>query len=191
MSFEEENQKKRERDGRHKNVIKWYTAKESDEVFYVGDLEMQDPYGDGHVYTPSKKQLEDMEAKERAAIGQVDQDFEASEDSEPLSEQTAEGTSDSSSGEMTEEERIANEIYQRLMAEAAADERAKQAEIDALRAQQEATSDDYNEATGSYSGLYGKKPMSESEADALQSIMNQNSSYTKSIEDLIKENQES
>lgn len=191
MSFEEENQKKRERDGRHKNVIKWYTAKESDEVFYVGDLEMQDPYGDGHVYTPSKKQLEDMEAKERAAMGQVDQDFEASEDSEPLSEQTAESTSDSSSGEMTEEERIANEIYQRLMAEAAADERAKQAEIDALRAQQEATSDDYNEATGSYSGLYGKKPMSESEADALQSIMNQNSSYTKSIEDLIKENQES
>lgn len=191
MSFEEENQKKRERDGRHKNIIKWYTAKESDEVFYVGDLEMQDPYGDGHVYTPSKKQLEDMEAKERAAMGQVDQDFEASEDSEPLSEQTAEGTSDSSSGEMTEEERIANEIYQRLMAEAAADERAKQAEIDAIRAQQEATSDDYNEATGSYSGLYGKKPMSESEADALQSIMNQNSSYTKSIEDLIKENQES
>jgi hypothetical protein len=47
----------------------------------------------------------------------------------------------------------AEEICGRLQAEAAADEAAKQAQIDA--ALQEVQAQDYNETTGSYSGAYG------------------------------------
>lgn len=190
MSFEKEIEKKRIEEERRKNIIKWYAANCSDEVCYVGSLDLQDPYSGAHIYVPSKQHLEEIEAKESAAREQMSQIKDAEEQGSQLVIE-----SESSSSGMSEEElRIANEIYQRLMDEAAADERAKQAEIEALMQQVEASetepsSADYNAETGSYSGLYGKKPMSQDEEDALAAIMGQNSSYTKSIEDIIKENQ--
>lgn len=184
MSFEEENEKKRNRDERKKNVVKRYRVNCSDEVFYVGSLDLLDPYSGEHVYTPSKKQLEDLETKELMASEQSD-DFQ---DNSFQDETATIPTTDAPSAAADEEMLLANEIYQRLMAEAAADESAKQAEIEALLREQEASSEDYNEATGSYSGLYGKKPMTQSEEDALASIMGANSSFNKSIEDLIAEN---
>ena len=71
--------------------------------------------------------------------------------------------------EMSEEERenlrAAEEILARLNAEAAADEAAKQAEIDAAKA-------GYNATTGSYSGGYGQgQEMNESEREMVDQIM--------------------
>lgn len=195
--FEAENEEKRNRDGRKKNLIKSYNANCSDEVFYVGSLDLNDPYSGSPIYVPSKQYLADIEAKEREAREQMDQIKEAENNGvtvDVIADDTSSANSGSATGSsgMSEEElRIANEIYQRLLDEAAADELAKQAEIDAIRQAQEekeATDSAYNASTGSYSGLYGKTPMSQDEADALASIMNNNSSYTKSIEDLFMEN---
>ena len=181
VSFEASNEEIRSRDFRKKNLIKWNVVNQSEEPFHVGSLELQDPYGDGPVYTPSKEYLAEIEEKEKTARQQI-------EDMSNGDADIKEEVFDSSA--MSEEElNLANEIYQRLMNEAAADEMAKQAEIEAIKMQQEATSADYNAETGSYSGLYGKKPMNQDEADALASIMNTNSSYSKSIEELILENQ--
>lgn len=185
FSFEKENIKKRKQ--KESNVIKRYNIAERS--FQVGTLDTLDPYSGTPIYAP----VEESVAEEAFEVDEMGYDLDRMEpvsDSQNATE--TQGTEDSvfDSSQMSSEELdLANEIYQRLMNEAAADERAKQEEIEALKREQEATSADYNAETGSYSGLYGKKPMNDAEAEALASIMNTNSSFTKSIEDLIKENQ--
>lgn len=197
MSFEKDNEERRKKEELKKNMLKWYGVKCSDEPYYIGSLDLVDPYSGEHIYVPSEQYLNYIDAKERKeqedALNQSTM-YSESEDNTSNSDDNSANDLALGSSDMSEEElKIANEIYERLMKEAAADEMARQAEIDAARrACEEAEAADegaYNASTGSYSGLYGKKPMSDSEADALASIMNQNSSYTKSIEDLIKENQ--
>lgn len=181
MPFEKENEERRKKEQIHANLLKWYGVKCLDEVFYVGSPSLNDPYSGTPIYVPPKAVLENIEAVEPETTDNI-ADMSSAEPS------TSDVTSDVSDAELE----LANEIYQRLMAEAAADEMAKQTQIENLLREQElkeGSAQDYNAATGSYSGLYGKKPMNESEADALANIMNQNSSYTKSIEDLIRENQ--
>lgn len=208
-SFELENEEIRNRDSRRHNVIKRYGVNNEDEVFYVGSLDLLDPNSGKPIYVPSKQQLEDMEFREKEAA-ELSEDFPVSdnlgfETEYEMDFSIDEGSKDSTSSDAevfdsssmsAEDLDLANEIYARLMAEAAADEAAKQAEIEAIRRETEAAESepevsdaDFNAATGSYSGLYGKKPMSQSESDALESILNTNSSYTKSIEELIAENQ--
>lgn len=212
FSFEEENEEKRNRDNRKNNVIKIASVKNSDNVFYVGSLDLIDPYSGKNVYVPSEEQLKDIEESERnnseAAIEEQSNYVDGqSYDTQDLANDTEDQVSDNGandSGANTASDAsqddldLANEIFARLMAEAAADEAAKAAEIEAIKREQEAneannleqeaTEADYNAETGSYSGLYGKKPMSESESDILASILNTNSSYTKSFDDLLKEN---
>ena len=181
MSFESENEEKRSRDERKKNIIKRSRVNCTDEVFYIGSPDRLDPYSGEPIYVPSQKQLEDIEAKEKEARDQI----------AGISDVPVESESQSDSQAMSDDElQLANEIYQRLMAEAAADEAAKQAEIQALIQDMEVSEDDYNASTGSYSGAYGKKPMSQSESDAVANIMNANSSYSPSIEDIIAANQQ-
>lgn len=181
FSFEEENIKKMTKD--KTNVLKWYGVNMKEEVFHVGSPDLSDPYSGAPIYVPPKDQLEETMAMVQQVVEtQAEAPYE-----EPVA--TNEGEVFDSNSMSEEELNLANEIYQRLMNEAAADEMARQAEIEAIKRQQEATSADYNAETGSYSGLYGKKPMNDSEAEALASIMNTNSSYSKSIEDIIKENQ--
>ena len=204
--FEDENEEKRNRDGRNNNVIKWQGAKFSEDKFYIGSPDINDPYSGSPIYVPSKEQLLDIEAREKAAREQITEFKETghmstgsemqNKDSQVESQNTDSQVSDSSnvfdtSGMSEEDLKTANEIYMRLMNEAAADEAARQAEIEAIKAQQEvsenASDKDYNAATGSYSGLYGKKPMSQDEADVYANIMNDNNSYKLSIDDLLKE----
>lgn len=182
-SFEVENEERRAREQIKQNIIKRYAANCAEEVFYVGTPEMQDPYSGESIYEEVERKVEDEEI-----LSTDSQEFAADEANANDGESDIESEEERLKKE--EEARLAEEIYQRLMAEAAADEKAKQDEIAALLMEQEASSDDYNEATGSYSGLYGKKPMSDDEAAALASIMDTNSSFSKSIEDLIQENQD-
>lgn len=205
FSFEEENEEKRNRDHRRNNVIKTFSVKNNDDVFYVGSLDLIDPYSGKNVYVPSEEQLKDIEERERnnsdAAIEEqaYDTEIQANDiDEQAIDNEAIDSSNDSTSDASQSDLDLANEIFARLMAEAAADEAAKAAEIEAIKREQEAneavnreqeaTEADYNAETGSYSGLYGKKPMSESESDILASILNTNSSYTKSFDDLLKEN---
>lgn len=185
FSFEKENVKKRKQN--ESNVIKWYSM--ADKQFQVGTLATLDPYSGEPIYAPVEEEI----AEDVVEADGLDYDFDNMEQTGCSQETSEEHEPDDSvfdSSQMSSEELdLANEIYQRLMNEAAADERAKQEEIEALKREQEASSADYNAETGSYSGLYGKKPMNDAEAEALASIMNTNSSFTKSIEELIKENQ--
>lgn len=200
--FEAENEEKRNRDGRNSNVIKWQGANFSDEKFYVGSLDLNDPNSGTPIYTPSKQQLQDIESRERAARGQMEEFKQTGHMTEvpvpaATATQTASDTASSSSDSvfdtsgMSEEDlKTANEIYMRLMNEAAADEAARQAEIEAIRKQAEESEEsekNFNAATGSYSGLYGKKPMSDDEADVFANIMSSNNSYKVTVEDIIKE----
>ena len=79
--------------------------------------------------------------------------------------------------ELTEEQKAlieqANEVFARLEAEKAADEAIKQAEIDAAYAAANGgvTDADYNAATGSYSGAYGKGEVSDETKDLAASIL--------------------
>lgn len=74
------------------------------------------------------------------------------------------------SEEEAEKSRMAQEIIDRLNAEAAEDEAIKQAEIEAARARSEET---YNVTTGSHSGTYGKGDVSENEREMIDSIMSE------------------
>lgn len=196
--FEAENEEKRNRDGRNSNVIKWQGANFSDEKFYVGSLDLNDPHSGAPIYTPSKQQLEDIETRERAARGQMEefkQTGQMTPEPAPATQTNSSDTASSdsvfdSSGMSEEDLKTANEIYMRLMNEAAADEAARRAEIEAIKKQAEESEESekhFNAATGSYSGLYGKKPMSDDEADVFANIMNSNNSYKVTVEDIIKE----
>jgi len=200
FSFEAENEEKRNRDGRNTNVIKKQGANFSDEKYYVGSLELNDPYSGTPIYVPSKEQLADIESKEKIAREQMEEFKQSGHISEseqvPSSQTDSENSSmDSvfdSSGMSEEDLKTANEIYMRLMNEAAADEAARQAEIEAVKAQQEEeeasrlSSNTFNESTSSPSGLYGSKPMSQNEADVYADIMNSNNSFKFSVEDILK-----
>lgn len=197
MSFEKDNEERRKREEQKKNLIKWYGAKIQDKVFHVGNPDLLSPYSGNPIYEPVEEPVEELAIEESDGF-----DYQDGETSEQYSlgiyiegtEETATdnntSSEDSNASLSDEEAALANEIYARLMAEAAADEAAKQAEIDRLLQEQEPNPEDYNADTGSYSGAYGKKPLSQSDSDMLASILNQNSSYTKSIEDLIAENQD-
>lgn len=182
FSFEKENIKKRKKD--QSNVYKWYGVSLQEKPFQVGTEDVIDPYSGSPIYIPAS----DGDVAEESVFD-LDEHLQGGWSDDSANEGSSDdGVFDSSS--MSDEElALANEIYQRLMNEAAADENARQAEIEALKREQEATSADYNAETGSYSGLYGKKPMNDAEAEALANILNNNSAYSKSIEDIIKENQ--
>lgn len=77
-----------------------------------------------------------------------------------------------------EEEAIAMEIFNRLESEKAADEAKKQAEIDqAYLDAEEATrkwmDDNYNETTGSFSGMYGQGDVDDVTKDQVAMILNE------------------
>ncbi len=97
--------------------------------------------------------------------------------------------------ELSEEQKAliaqANEVFARLEAEKAADEAVKQAEIDAAFAAQGAaeavavTDADYNAATGSYSGAYGKGPVDDSTRDIAASILGErNDAFSEMLQGL-------
>lgn len=115
--FEAENEEKRNRDGRNKNVIKFRDTIYSGETFQVGSPDLNDPYSGKPIYV-----------------------LPETDDSDETDEML------------------------------------------------EINDSDYNASTGSYSGLYGKKAMNQEETDAFADIMGSNSSYKKSIDDIIKEN---
>lgn len=75
---------------------------------------------------------------------------------------------DSMSEEEKEKARMAQEIIDRLNAEAAADEAVKQAEIEAAKLQSEET---FNSTTGAHSGTYGMGAVSDDEQQMINSIM--------------------
>lgn len=79
----------------------------------------------------------------------------------------------------------ANEIFERLERERLADEAAKQAEIDAAKAaaDDQFSDSDYNAATGSYSGAYGRGQMNDLEASQVSQILGEKKD---AISDLIK-----
>lgn len=77
-----------------------------------------------------------------------------------------------------EEEAIAMEIFNRLESEKAADEAKKQAEIDqAYLDAEEATrkwmDDNYNETTGSFSGMYGQGDVDDVTKDQVAMILSE------------------
>lgn len=183
-SFEVENEERRAREHIKQNIIKRYAANCKDEVFYVGSPDVQDPYSGEAIYERAKTE------QESEYVSDLENEYEEASEGAGVVTAQDDAVSEEERLKKEEEARLAEEIYQRLMAEAAADEQAKQAEIEALLREQEPSSEDYNEATGSYSGLYGKKPMSDADEAALASIMSSNSSFSKSIEDLIMENQD-
>jgi len=203
MSFEAENEEKRNRDKRG-NIVKWYGAKCSEEVFYVGDSDLIDPYSGNPIYLPNENQSEtvDSESVEEAGsaediIGTGNDEDKIITENDPLcvEDYETDGSTDDIDASLDpsipyEDLLLANEIYERLMAEAASDEAKKRAQIEALIKENEETEenkDAYNAETGSYSGLYGKKPMSQSESDELKRIMSQNTSFN--IDDIISQNQ--
>jgi len=175
-NFDAQCEEKRRKERIRQNIIRRFDANYINEAFHIGTPSIQDPYSGNSIYLSPE-----VEA-------QIDASVDAHVDIETFGDAKESNIADESEIK-SEEERIAEEIYQRLLAEAAADNQARRNEIEALLLEQEATSKDYNAETGSYSGLYGKKPMSDSDAEALTKIMNANSSYTKSIADLIAENQ--
>lgn len=160
MSFDKENEERRKRELISENIIKRSSVNNTNEIFYVGSPDNIDGYSGKPIYLQPKNHTEEIEEDVYDSNGMSEEDLNT-----------------------------ANEIYQRLMAEAAADEAAKQAEIDAIKRQQEKTSDISVYSSGSPSANYGSKPMSQSDSDAFDSIMNNNRSFNKSIEDLIAENQ--
>lgn len=165
-SFEKINEERRAKEIIKENIIKQRAVNNLDEVFYVGSLDLVDDYCGKSIYVMSKQQKEELEARE-------------------ISEHSAEDDYEINEADLE----AANEIYQRLMNEAAADERARQEEIEAIKRQAEKTSDISVYTSGSPSANYGSTPMSESDSAAFESIMNNNQAYTKSIENLIAENQ--
>lgn len=180
MSFETDNEERRIQEQRKKNIVKRYCVSTADKVFYVGSPDVLDPYSGKPIYESVPQDVGDL-IEDDSEIAMQSDELNATSDS------SDDGSVFDTSSMSAEDLQTANEIYQRLMNEAAADELAKQAEIEAIKMQQEASEADYNAETGSYSGLYGKKPMSQSESDALASIMDSNNSYTKSFDDLLAE----
>ena len=76
--------------------------------------------------------------------------------------------------DLTDDEKAAKEILERLAREAAEDEAKKQAEIDAARAHVENSADSsYNAETKSFSGLYGQGPMDEDTQAKVLEILQQ------------------
>lgn len=74
--------------------------------------------------------------------------------------------------DMTEEERIAKEIFERLQREAAEDEAKKQQEIDLARQEADNLANaSYNPTTKSFSGDYGKKEMDDSTKQMVEQIL--------------------
>lgn len=171
MSFEKDNEERRRRALISENIIKQYAVKNLDEVYHVGTSDIIDDYSGKPIY-------------DVAPVSHHDEVY----DVEPEYEDNQEEGFDTS-GMSEEALNTANEIYQRLMAEAAADEMAKQAEIEAVMRQQEKASSISVYTSGTPSANYGQVPMSQTDSAAFDSIMNNNKSYTKSIEDLIAENQ--
>lgn len=86
-----------------------------------------------------------------------------------------------------EELRLAQEIFERLEREKAADEAEKQAEIAAAMAEAsgevEITDSDYNATTGSYSGAYGKGPVDDSTLDQAAAILKERENAMQSLFD--------
>lgn len=86
-----------------------------------------------------------------------------------------------------EELRLAQEIFERLEREKAADEAEKQAEIAAAMAEAngevEVTDSDYNATTGSYSGAYGKGPVDDSTLDQAAAILKERENAMQSLFD--------
>ncbi|MBR1390804.1 MAG: hypothetical protein IJ567_05055 [Lachnospiraceae bacterium] len=88
-----------------------------------------------------------------------------------------------------EELQKAQEVMDRLNAEAAADEAAKQKEIEA--AMQAAADSDYNAATKSYSGAYGKKAVTdEVTKEQINQILGEKTkAFTEHLEQTIEKHQ--
>lgn len=179
MSFEKENEERRIREQIRENLIKHYGANNIDEVFYVGSPDLMDDYTGKPIYLA--KELKNEEAD--LNMGDHNQAESSNEEAEKTTE-----LSDTEQG-MSEADIMANEIYQRLMAEAAADEKARQDEIESVKREVEKGAEISVYSSGSPSANYGQKPMSQSDSDAFDSIMNNNRSFSKSIEELISENQ--
>lgn len=159
------------------NIIKWWNVKDSGTKNYIGSAELEDPLYGCHVYSAHQGNVTD----ELLKMDHLDDlDYR-----DPLS-----NSLDDPSNEPNEKDseaiRIANEIYERLQREAEADAQEKEAEIEAAKKANEEDAA-FNASTGSYSGLYGQKPMSDDEKDAYAAIMAQNNNTAASASALFQE----
>lgn len=183
MSFEKENEARRVRELISENVIKQNGVNNISEVFYVGSPDLLDAYCGKPIYiSPVSNGLD-----ETSDLFDENEFFGDEEGFDSCSSSLA-GDDEAivNNGSMSEEDlNTANEIYRRLRAEAAADEMARQAEIEAIKRQVEKTDDMVIYSSGSPSANYGQKPMNAEDSEAFASIMNNNKSFSFSIENLV------
>ena len=109
-----------------------------------------------------------MEKLRSTVIKRWNVNFEEEKDADTASEEAVSEEDVFKAEEEAEKARMAQEIIDRLNAEAAEDEALKQAEIDAAKMQSAAT---FNATTGSHSGAYGMGEVSGEEQQVIDSIM--------------------
>lgn len=177
MANDDEYMKKRTRERMSQNIIKWWNVKDLGTKNYIGSPELEDPLYGCPVYAPHEESISEE-------ILKMDH-IEEADYRDPIS--NAPETSTATSEQDDEAIRIANEIYERLQREAEADAQKKEDEIAAAKKAQEDDSA-FNASTGSYSGLYGQTPMSDSEKDAFAAIMAQNGNISDSASALFQNN---
>lgn len=185
MSHKHDYQDKMLQEKMRKNIIKWWNVSVSETTNYIGSPSLRDSEYNCNIYEPFTPPVSVAEPLS-------DNSFPVTDESVP------DNVTEEVSANVDEEtHRLANEIYNRLNQEALEDEAKKIAEIDAAKLAYDNSSTEipveneaaYNAATGSYSGLYGTKPMSEQEKENFDSIMSNNQSGSPTIDELFAEHE--